>query len=612
MAESTEVFRQSRKQHSLKRFLVSLGIIAVPSALLAATPTLNVPLDSVRPAPTVSPRLVTTLKPDLVIDRIATDASCRVVVTVVNRGPGRVPDSVWTAVSPTSSSVYLTVDGRPWGGQTIWKFDSARKLRPAGGVATVTLSHIVKGSISAKVSVDHTAQVAEADERNNVLTKTLTCGAPTVNRTGIEPAATAVQRSAPEPATSSDEADWGSEPDTSSAAPMVPASGGSLLESPLPPPPQDAPAPPPREDRTVEPAEVVVASSNMAEAQALAQVARGLGFGIKRRSNLQGLGLVVTVLRVPRDMGVGNALTALRQAAPSVWADANHRYGMQGDRALAYGRALIGWQAASPYCGKGVRVGMLDTPLAREHPALKGREIATRSVLPAGIPRAKPDHGTAVAALLIGNKLPSGFGGLLPSARLYAAEIFRARGEDGAETTAEWIVAAFDWLAVQKVQIINLSLGGPRNLLLEAATGRLLELGTAIVAAGGNGGPDAPPVYPAAQRGVVAVTAVDAELKPYRKATRGEYLAFAAPGVDVWSAAPGKQGAYYSGTSYAAPFVTAALAARKQAQPKAPWQKLIHHAQSEVRDLGAPGKDPVYGWGLVQAKACGKGVASVR
>src|SRR5690606_11017674 len=169
------------------------------------------------------------------------------------------------------------------------------------------------------------------------------------------------------------------------------------------------------------------------------------------------------------------------------------------------------------------------------------------------------------------------------------------------------------WLATQRVQIVNLSLGGPRNLLLEAAIARVLELGIAVVAAGGNGGPDGPAVYPAAQRGVLAVTAVDAELAPYRQATRGAYLAFAAPGVDVWSAAPGKEGAYYSGTSYAAPFVTAVLAGLRQQSPETPWAALIERARESARDLGAPGRDPVFGWGLVQAVGdCGAGASARR
>lgn len=577
---------------------------ATPGSGLAQLHTLDAPLEPTAPPIGVTPTL--SIKPDLAIQGIGVDGDCKVVITVVNRGPGIVPDSVWTERTPTSASVYLSVDGRRWGGRTIWSVDPSRDLKPSGGSATVTLNYVVDSTVEARATVDHTNEVEEADETNNALTRTLACGgdAPRAVLDGAEPLFGGGGGEAAE-----ETSGGGFAGDTAGGAPAqpVPSASGSLLDAPLPPPPQDLPPAPQREDDpTIEPGEVVVASSNMAEAQALAQAARGLGFGIRRRSNLRGLGLVVTVLRVPGGMSVGGALEALRQAVPSAWADANHRYGLRAGGVRIYAPALIGWDAASPSCGRGVRLGILDTPVARDHLALAGREMATRSPLAAGIPRADPDHGTAIAALLVGNRLPSGFAGLVPAAKLYAAEIFRKNGDDRADTTAEWIVAGLDWLAVQKVDLVNLSLGGPRNLLLEAAIARLLELDIAVVAAGGNGGPDAPPVYPAAQPGVVAVTAVDAKLKPYKKASRGDYLAFAAPGVDVWSAAPEGKGAYYSGTSYAAPFVTAALAALRQSQPEAAWEKLIRKARAGARDLGARGKDPVYGWGLVQASGCRK------
>jgi subtilisin family serine protease len=243
---------------------------------------------------------------------------------------------------------------------------------------------------------------------------------------------------------------------------------------------------------------------------------------------------------------------------------------------------------------------MIDTGIDSKHPLLAGRRLTTRSLLPAGVRSAPPDHGTATAALLIGNTDASGFAGLLPDAQLYAANVFRSRGRKDVDTTAEWIVVALDWLAGEKVQVINLSLGGPRNLLVEAAVRRLLERGVGIVAAAGNGGASAPPVYPAAQPGVIATTAVDAKLKVYRKANRGDYIRFAAPGVDVWTAAPGQGGVYVSGTSYATPFVTAALAAAG-ARPEA-----IKGLERRARDLGDAGRDPVYGVGLIQAPAaCG-------
>ena len=341
----------------------------------------------------------------------------------------------------------------------------------------------------------------------------------------------------------------------------------------------------------------------MAEAQALAAQLQSLGLGVKRRMALSRLGLVISVLRVPKEATVGNALTSLRETMPKAWADANHRYELLGDESRQYGTKLIGW-SSSATCGKGLRIGLLDSAVDTNHPALRGSAITAKSFLAAGIAPAPADHGTATAALLLANPSAKNPVGMLPSAQLYAANIFRDRGKKQVDTTAEWIALALDWLASQNVSIINMSLGGPRNLLVEAAVQRVQQRGIAVVAAAGNRGEKSPPVYPAAQPGVIAVTAVDASLEIYRHASRGDYIAFSAPGVDVWAAAPGREGIYVSGTSYAAPFVTAALASARLANPKASWPVLQKQLQQKARDLGTPGKDAVFGWGLVQSGGC--------
>jgi minor extracellular protease Epr len=382
-----------------------------------------------------------------------------------------------------------------------------------------------------------------------------------------------------------------------------PILGGSLMDSPLPPPPEDLPEPSARDDDSVEPDEIVLVTVTMQDAQALAQSAGTLGFSIRRRYALSSLGIVVTVFRVPQGVGVNRALVVMRQALPEAWVDVNHRYQLQGkgrSDPKHYGQDLIKWGGASPTCGSRLRIGLVDTAVDTNHGALRGQRLQTRSFLTPGIRPAPTDHGTATAALLIGSAKGIAATGLLPGATLYAADVFRQRSKRHVDTTAELVARGIDWLISQGVTVINLSLGGPRNLLIEAAVSRALGRGVIIVAAAGNSGSKAPPVYPAAQKGVVAVTAVDAKLKPYKRANRGEYIDFAAPGVDVWTAKSGGGGSYVSGTSYAAPFVTAAIGATQTASPRAPWSQLRKQIETSVRDLGKPGRDPVYGWGLVQ------------
>jgi subtilisin family serine protease len=257
---------------------------------------------------------------------------------------------------------------------------------------------------------------------------------------------------------------------------------------------------------------------------------------------------------------------------------------------------MIGWGGGN--CGAGTRVGMVDTAVDATHPKIRGRRLQQRDFLSTGAGSSNAEHGTATAGLLVGQEM-----GMIPSTQLFAANVFRVRDKD-IDTTSESVVLALNWLAENKVNVINLSLGGPRNLLIEAAVTRLLEIGVAVVAAAGNGGNGAAPVFPAAQPGVIAVTAIDASMSPYKKANRGDYISFAAPGVDIWTAAPGKDGIYVSGTSYAAPFVTAALAVARQTNGKLAWNPILKQMQTKARDLGAPGKDSSFGWGLIQAPAC--------
>lgn len=576
------------------------GIVTLSTA--AAAPTVQSP--SISPTQPITRQPAVSLAkplPDLEVVSVKLDPTCRVVVTVRNNGPGVLPDEVWTTRTPNSSSVYLAIDGKNWGGATLASFDPGRRLRAAGGTAEYTSGYSVTTSATVRATVDHTAQVAEVSEGNNAQAAKLVCAGV---QTKKPPKPTTPRISGTqEQAESIPYEDGGDVPSdfggyAPAPAPAPRAGGGSLLDKQLPPSPQDLPEMV-RDDTSHEPAELIVVSDDIDAALQLAQSAQGLGLGVKRRSRLEGLGFVVTVLRVPPGAQVAQSLAQLRESLPNVWADANHRYTLQGDSSTtSYAPALIGWNAGAG-CGKGVRVGIIDSAIDVTHPSLAGAHITQRSFLPTGIRPAPMDHGTAATALLVGNSSHR-VQGLLPGAHVYAASVFRAINDDQIDTTAEWIVAALNWLVENQVTIVNVSLGGPRNLLLEAAVGRALARGTVLVAAAGNGGPDAAPVFPAAQDGVIAVTAVDARLDPYRAANRGDYISFAAPGVDVWTAMPGKGAAHVSGTSYATPFLVAAFAATRQANPKLGWPAVHARLQQKARDLGASGRDPVFGWGLVQ------------
>ncbi|MEL7347439.1 MAG: S8 family serine peptidase, partial [Pseudomonadota bacterium] len=160
------------------------------------------------------------------------------------------------------------------------------------------------------------------------------------------------------------------------------------------------------------------------------------------------------------------------------------------------------------------------------------------------------------------------------------------------------VLRGLDWAVSSRARIVSLSLAGGDNRALERAI-RSVARRINIVAAAGNGGRRSAPVYPAAYPEVLAVAAVDRRLRPYRNGNRGEYIDLAAPGVEVVSAGGGAT-RIWSGTSFAVPYVTAALLrARALTDGDAAAAKELLLAGA--RDLGAPGRDEVFGHGLVQS-----------
>lgn len=114
-------------------------------------------------------------KPDLTITDLSLNMQCNVVVHVKNVGTGKIPVTVWTVHTPEPSSVYLHLDGKPWGGLTLWKFDPAKALMMPGGQATYHSVLRVPKSASVRATVDHFQQVAESNEGNNTRVEVLKC-----------------------------------------------------------------------------------------------------------------------------------------------------------------------------------------------------------------------------------------------------------------------------------------------------------------------------------------------------------------------------------------------------------------------------------------------------
>ena len=244
-----------------------------------------------------------------------------------------------------------------------------------------------------------------------------------------------------------------------------------------------------------------------------------------------------------------------------------------------------------------LRVGMIDSRVDTEHPALVRSQIESRSFARQGADA--PDfHGTAIASIIAANS--DEYQGLAPNAHLYAASVFEIDKERGEIASTVSLIRALDWLMSSQVDVVNISLAGPPNRLLEKALSRAAEQQVVVMAAAGNGGPVARPMYPAAYETVVAVTAVDSTQQVFRLANRGDYLALAAPGVDLRHARAGGGYATSSGTSFAVPFAVTAAARLSRLVPKT---DIIASLLESAEDIGPPGRDSIYGYGLLRLSA---------
>jgi minor extracellular protease Epr len=303
--------------------------------------------------------------------------------------------------------------------------------------------------------------------------------------------------------------------------------------------------------------------------------------------------VMVRVVVSPQDDNAGRAQQILRGfGATSV--DRNHIYNEQrGPDAAAPDIEPAPQPAAA---GRRPRIGLLDTALNRNHPALKKADIVEKDFVQ-GSSRRPTAHGTAIASLLVGKE--KDHPGLLQSGLLVSASVFYRANDDVTGATTASLAAALDWMAGQDVGVVNMSLAGPPNAVLAQMIDHLAERGVLVVAAVGNDGPAARPLYPAAYAPVVAVTAVDRKSQVYRWANQGPQVDLAAWGVR--SVVARDRGGYVeeTGTSFAAPVVAAAIArliAEGHATSSSALKRLIEAAE----DLGPSGRDNVFGHGLVR------------
>ena len=336
----------------------------------------------------------------------------------------------------------------------------------------------------------------------------------------------------------------------------------------------------------------------MAEADVFLQLEEE-GYLFDRVSELEGLGFLLAEVAAPASFDLSATRAGIYEVIGGDRADVdlNHLYtaGVPTDESRLAGlppRELL--TLPNDLSDLTLRIGIIDSSVDQAHVAFSQSSITTRRFVDNETP---PDfHGTAIASIIASND-PSALG-LAPRAELFAAEVFDQTAEQGAFASTVSLIKALNWLVTQEVSVVNISLAGPPNRLLETALARVRERGVLAIAAAGNGGPMAQPMYPAAYPQVVAVTATDEQGRAFRLANRGEYVDIAAPGVNIRHAQAGGGYAASSGTSYAVPFVT--VAAARLMQSNSEPTAMLDALYAGTLDIGAPGRDQIYGYGQLQ------------
>lgn len=253
--------------------------------------------------------------------------------------------------------------------------------------------------------------------------------------------------------------------------------------------------------------------------------------------------------------------------------------------------------------GADVTIAVIDSGIDVTHPELAGVISGTFDALNNG--EGPHSHGTSIAGVIAAH---ARLMGTAPSAQLLAIRAFGVQ-KSGAESNSFVILKSLNYALSKNAQVINMSFAGPHDPAMERGLAAAAAKGIVLVAAAGNAGAKSPPLYPAADRNVIAVTATDQSDKLFVQSNRGSYVAIAAPGVDILSPAPDGKYQVSSGTSLSAAFVSGVAALMIARNPNISAADIRSTLASTARDLGPKGRDDQFGAGQADAFSAVSAVA---
>jgi subtilisin family serine protease len=254
--------------------------------------------------------------------------------------------------------------------------------------------------------------------------------------------------------------------------------------------------------------------------------------------------------------------------------------------------------------GADVRIAVIDSGIDISHPELAGSIVDTVDVLGGG--GGPHVHGTGIAGAIASH---ARLMGSAPAARILAIRAFGV-ASGTAESNSFVVLKGLDYAAAHEARIVNMSFAGPKDPLIERGIAAMAARNIVMVAAAGNAGAKSPPLYPAANADVIAVSATDAQDRLFSASNRGSYVSVAAPGVDIFLPAPDGKYQMTSGTSFSAAYVSGLAALMLERNPALKPQELRAILMKTARDLGSPGRDDQFGAGEADAFAAVEAASS--
>ena len=359
---------------------------------------------------------------------------------------------------------------------------------------------------------------------------------------------------------------------------------------------------PPANERRLVPDEVVIELPNSVSTQQVDALQRRFRLTRIESQTFQLTNSTLYRWRIPDRRSVATVVRALEGDRLVASAQPNYLFTLQegepkseGDPAQYELAKLHLPQAHALARGDNVLVAVIDSGIDPNHPELAGSIAESFDALTSSAGPHK--HGTAIGGLIAAHaKLM----GSAPNAKILAVRAFDPK-DAGAEGTTFNILKSIDWAATHGARVINMSFAGPPDPAIHRSLEAARKKGIVLVAAAGNAGAKSPPLYPAADPNVIAVTATDAEDKLFEQSNRGPYITVAAPGAQILVASPDGGYEVSSGTSYSAAEVSGIVALMIQRKPDLTPDQVRSILRATAKDLGPKGPDVMFGAGLADA-----------